>query len=67
MIRMTVGQKPPVDATVYLFQGVGDGRRTVEFFAAKDNPDWVCEQTANGFWYGYKTEAELDAAIAEHD
>lgn len=63
--RLTPGQKPPQGSTVTLCYGSGDSRRELEYFAADDNPDWVCPNTSEGHWYGYQTSEEL-AAIERH-
>jgi hypothetical protein len=64
---LRVGQKPPAGSTVYLMRSNYSGApTTIEYFAADDNPDWVTEPTREGFYYGYSTEAELDARIAEY-
>ena len=57
--RLKVGAKAPKNSTIYLCRGFLDSRTIIETFEANDNPDWVCEETVNGFWYGYSLDPDL--------
>lgn len=49
-VRLGYGERVPHGTVVYLFQGFGDSRRSVEWFEAQSG--WEAPLTAGGFWYG---------------
>jgi hypothetical protein len=62
MHRLTQGQKPPAKSSVTLYRtNLGGDPTAVEWFESDENPDWICPDTVNGFWYAYETHAEIEA------